>query len=133
MNRANFIGAPHFFNLSQACAMIAAAFGSHVYLVGSAITRRDYRDVDVRLILPDESFDRMFPGISTGWYLDARWSLMCSSISLWLSHHTSLPVDFQVQRQTEANAENVRAPRHPLGVFLCCEDEARATALKDQR
>lgn len=122
MNRANWIGAPAFFELNQACLTLTQAFGCHVYLVGSAMTRRDYRDVDVRCILPDEDFARWFPGLDVnGVAHDARWSLLCSSISLWLSKHTGLPIDFQIQRRTEANAEFPRREghqRHALGLFV---------------
>lgn len=119
MKRANFIPSPHYFNLNMACRTLTEAFGWHVYLVGSAIERRDYRDVDVRLILPDEEYARLFPGLSGNPTLSALWSLMCSSISLYLSQHSGLPVDFQIQQQTEANAAHPEAAaRHPLGIFL---------------
>jgi len=121
MQRANFIGAPEFFELNQACRTLVDAYGYNIYLVGSAIARRDYRDVDVRCILPDEEYARMFPGICCNPSLDARWSLMVSAISLWLSKRTGLRIDFQIQQQTAANAEFKSGDgcvRHPLGVFL---------------
>jgi hypothetical protein len=46
------------FDLHNACAIIAQAYPEcGVYLVGSSIQRRDFRDVDVRCMLPDEMFD----------------------------------------------------------------------------
>jgi hypothetical protein len=118
MKRANYIPAPHFFNLNQACRVLVDAFGAHIYLVGSAIERREYRDVDVRCILPDEDFDRLFPGLSGNPSRDALWSVMCSAISLQLSQHSGLPVDFQIQQQTECNTWSSGRPRHALGLFL---------------
>ena len=118
MKRANFIGAPHFFDLNQACRVVAEAFGHSLYLVGSSLERRDYRDVDVRCILDDAEFDGLFPGlVGHGYAYNARWSIVCSSISLWLSQHSNLPVDFQIQRMTEANAEYA-GPRSALGFFV---------------
>lgn len=114
--RANFIRAPHFFNLNMACRALAEAFDNHIYLVGSSLERRDYGDVDVRCILPDDDFDRLFPNLCGSPSRDPLWSLMCSSISLYLSQHSDLPVDFQIQRMTEANAE-FEGPRHALGIF----------------
>ena len=116
--RANFVPAPHFYNLNQACRIINDAFGSGFgcYLVGSACVRRDYRDVDVRLILDDATYDKMFRGESG---YEAMWSLMCTSISLWLSQQSGLPIDFQIQRQSTANATHAGAPRRqPLGIVL---------------
>jgi hypothetical protein len=129
MSRANFIGAPQFFNLNQACRVIVDAFGCNLYLVGSSMKKRDYRDVDLRLILDDEDFDRMFPGIHEGMRgapsRDARWSLFCSSISEYLATHSCLPIDFQIQRRTEANNEYgaMHHPRNAIGIFIQPKEE----------
>jgi hypothetical protein len=111
------------FNLQQACHTLQAAFefGVGIYLVGSSLTRRDYRDVDVRCILPDEEFDRLFPKCPQNRYLHPLWCVMCSSISLWLCKHTDLPVDFQIQSMTEANTLYPTAEDHRrnfLGLFV---------------
>ena len=117
--RSNYVAAPHFYNLNQACVIVNRAFtnGFGCYLVGSACVRKDYRDVDVRLILDDAEYDRLFGGKDRGGYLNAFWSLQCTTISAWLSTQSGLPVDFQIQRRTEANEQH-DGPRHPLGVFL---------------
>lgn len=104
------------FELNQACRSIVDAYGACIYLVGSATQRQDYRDVDVRVILEDADFDKKYPGIGSNHQLDARWSLDCSAISLWLAKHSGLKIDFQYQRQTEAN--QYEGPRHPLGIFV---------------
>lgn len=114
--RANFLPSPHFFQLNHACLVVVQAFDSHPYLVGSCLIKRDYRDVDVRLILEDEKYDKMFGNTQSG-YLNAFWSLLCTSISMYLSKASDLPIDFQIQRQTQANA-NHSGQRHALGVFL---------------
>lgn len=115
--RANWIGAPEFYELNQACRTITEAFGFNVYLVGSALTTREHRDVDVRCILPDDEYAELFPGIGTNTSLDARWSLLCSALSLWLSKHSGLKIDFQIQQMTDAN-EKFSGHRHALGIFL---------------
>src|SRR5208282_4496459 len=52
--KANYIGSPQVFALEQACRSINEAFdGYGCYLVGSCIERPDWRDVDVRFIMPD--------------------------------------------------------------------------------
>lgn len=116
VKRANYLPVPHVFNLNQACMVLSEAFGYGVYLVGSSLHKRDYRDVDVRAILPDEEYDRLFPGIGIEQH-HPLWSVMCASISLFLEKATGLPVDFQIQRQTEAN-EKYKGARHALGMFV---------------
>lgn len=107
--RAHYIGAPEFFRLNQACRVVSEAFdfGYGVFLVGSSITRPNYRDVDLRCIISDEDFTRLFPGMNEGqgWLHNPFWSLLCSSISLYIAHATGLPIDFQIQSMTEANTK----------------------------
>jgi len=84
------------------------ADGSRVYLVGTVNERPDFRDVDVRLILPDDRFDALFG------HSPALWGAFCYATSRWLSADTGLPIDFQVQRQTEANEKYGEKTRNPL-------------------
>ena len=119
MSRANFLGGPAFFDLNHACRAVTDAFGYSCYLVGSALKRRDYRDVDVRCILSDEDFDRLFSMEQSGLNAtyNARWSLLTVAISQWLSKRSGLPVDFQFQRRSDANIK-FPGPRHALGIFI---------------
>lgn len=94
--------------LDEACGPVRQAFGTPPYLVGSALEKADFRDVDVRLILDDEEFDRLFTGRKE------LWGFLCRAIATYLRARTSLPIDFQIQRQTEANEKHDK-PRNPLG------------------
>ena len=117
MTRANFIGAPEFFNLQFACRAITEAFGFRVYLVGSAIEKRDFRDVDIRCILEDEEFEKIFPNaVKHGAAHNARLALFNAAISEWSSSRTGLKIDFQFQQQTKANQE-FTGQRQALGFF----------------
>lgn len=121
--RAHYIGAPEFFLLNQACVLVEQAFGFGLgtYLVGSSLVRRDFRDVDLRCILLDEDFARLFPGVNGGSsWRHPLWSLVCSSISLHLSRASGLPIDFQIQAQTEANRDypSPEHSRNAVGLFF---------------
>ena len=123
MSRMNWVGAPQLFNLSQACRMVVESFDSGVYLVGSSIHKRDFRDVDVRCIMSDESFAKWFGSTRSPVY-NQRLSLFNSAISAWLSQQSGLPVDFQIQQQTDANEECSTKdghPRQPLGIYMSRE------------
>jgi len=95
--------------LDVAVAPLTAIDGHGLYLVGSAGERADFRDVDVRLILGDDEFDRLFG------HSPELWSVFCYAVSRLLSADTELPIDFQVQRQTEAN-ERHQGTRNHLGL-----------------
>jgi len=121
--KVSHIGAPACFALEMACKQIQAAFDDEedfagIFVVGSCLERPDWRDVDVRMILADEAFARLFPRAhltNATWEFDPRWTLMTVAISQWLSKETGLPIDFQFQPMTFAN-ERHKGPRHAVGL-----------------
>lgn len=98
--------------LDAACGIVARAFPG-TYLVGTAAAGDTWRDVDVRSILADDDFDRLFGG-DDGRH---RWELVCLTTAVYLCGQTGLPVDYQIQRQTEANARHPDGARTPLGRY----------------
>ena len=92
------------------------AFDETPYLVGSAATGKEWRDVDVRLMLDGPEFFAMFPGYREANQQDAKWALICSAISLLGKHMTGLPIDFQIQRAEEANVR-FKGIREPLFIL----------------
>ena len=109
--KTNLLTTVELYNLDDACSLIRRAFGHPPYLVGSAGfgEAASYRDVDVRLMLDDEEFAAACPARE-------RWELLCVAISAYLHERTGLPVDFQVQRMTEAKARFGGQMRRPLGM-----------------
>lgn len=91
---------------------IRDAFGHTAYQVGSSVYGKTWRDVDVRLILPDDEFYSMFPGYRFMHQIDAKWSLICAALSALGQQQTGLPLDVQIQPQTEANAKFGSAAGH---------------------
>ena len=83
------------------------AYGA--YLCGSAMKRSDYRDIDVRIIMPDDEYEAL-----AGVVKPRRLNLM---LTLWGQRVTGLPVDCQVQPVTFANDTypGPDHPRRPLG------------------
>lgn len=114
--RETYVGSPGYFLLNQACLAVNTAFDSICYLVGSSVSYATWRDVDVRIILPNDRFAELFPGLNGNPRTHPLWSLVCSSTSLWLGQATGLPVDFQVQSQAKASFYQGQ-PRVPLGLF----------------
>lgn len=99
-----YLGPHEMRRLDLACLPIRRAFRATPYIVGSVNTRRDYRDVDVRLILAD---DHPVHGMGDIHALNL-------ALSEYLRLTTGLPVDFQIQTQTEANG--FEGARNPVGV-----------------
>lgn len=93
--------------LDDWATLVRHMFSSTPYLVGSVLDGPDWRDVDVRLILPDDQFDQLDRLVSI-----ARLGLC---VSLWGTEATRLPVDFQLQHETTANTL-YPGRRHALGL-----------------
>ena len=119
--KAVYVGAPACFVLEQCCQQLVDAYGYYgCYVVGSSLERADWRDVDVRYILPDEEFSRQFPKAGQYWEHDPKWLLLTVAISQWMSKVTGLPIDFQFQPQTHAN-ERHPGKRNACGIRITTE------------
>lgn len=120
-----YVGAPACFVLERECQFLSRAFGNRCYLVGSAMERPDWRDIDVRLIMDDDDFLALFPGAGpvaeNRWEFDARWIVLTTAISEQLSRQTGLPVDFQFQPRSHAN-ERHKGMRNALGLIFAHSD-----------
>lgn len=132
-----YVGAPACFRLEEAIRPVCEAFGvwtgsglGACYMVGSALERQDWRDVDVRLMMTDEVFAREFPSAGDHWEHDARWLLLTIAISEYLSTRTGLPVDFQFQPQSHAN-EKHGGRRNAIGLKVTAQHTASRVALDE--
>lgn len=121
---ASYLSPPDLHRLDWACVPIRRAFGTPPYLVGSALTRPDFRDIDLRLILDDDVVERMFgPHPATGLLGDnndpPRVRLLLNiALSDLIARAAGLPwpIDFQIQSMTEANTPENDGVRNPMGV-----------------
>jgi hypothetical protein len=116
------VGRPECYLLKLFGAHVDQAFGHVPYHVGSSLTqKRGWRDVDVRLILPDDEYAAYFgawdkaPEPGYGGPRRMMWELAWATLGQKM---TGLPIDFQFQAQTLANQED--GPRSAL-VILASE------------
>lgn len=116
------VGMPATLWLQEFGSQVWAAFGSTPYLVGSALTNemnerpstKQPFDVDVRLILSDEEYERQGFGHPQRAHQNGKWVAMCLAFSELGRRMTGLPIDFQIQQQTDANKDD--GPRSALGI-----------------
>jgi hypothetical protein len=112
--RATYLFVNDFERLEEWCQKAAVLFWRPspgylgLFLVGSALSRPDFRDVDLRVILSDDRFDEEYSN-------PVKVRYMNRALSTWGQRETGLPIDFQVQRQTEAN-ETYTGDRNAMGV-----------------
>ena len=101
------VGMPAAHYLDEFAGHVSSAFDDHygVFLVGSALKSKQWRDVDVRIILPDERYAKM--GFGNPFHQNAKRAALEMAFSALGKHMTGLPIDFQIQQQTDADT------RHP--------------------
>ncbi len=110
------VGMPASLQLNEFGSKIWDAFDEVPYHVGSSLTeKKDWRDVDVRLILDDEEYERMGFGKPEECHHSGKWVALCLAFSLLGKEMTGLPIDFQIQQQTYAN-EKFKGRRSALGL-----------------
>lgn len=108
--RATFLLQSDLAELDAWCARVRTMFMHEMpYLVGSALTSPNWRDVDVRVILDDDVYDDLARKIVP--------AMLNLSVSVWGRKATGLPIDFQIQRMTDANAE-FSGRRNAMGVSV---------------
>jgi hypothetical protein len=102
---AHFLDVTSFIELRFAAAIVKGAFQDSfgIYLVGSALTRKDWRDVDVRHIISDAEFERRFGEFVEPYAGNKFLRAFNLGISGWMRAASKLPVDYQVQPITKAN------------------------------
>lgn len=121
------VGMPATLWLNEFGSQVWSAFGEIPYLVGSAlknelISGRGKKakpspqpfDVDVRVILSDKEYKRQGYGDPKRCHRNGKWVAMCLAFSELGKRMTGLPIDFQIQQQTEANKD--KSPRSALGI-----------------
>jgi hypothetical protein len=88
--------------LTKFGTIVADYFGHDCYHVGSSLTSKQWRDVDVRLILPDDEFAQRF-GKDTSAETNPRLGAVTLAFAALGQQMTGLPVDFQIQTVSYAN------------------------------
>jgi hypothetical protein len=117
------VGMPFWLLLHQFGAMVDRAFGCYPYLVGSALSTRTPRDIDVRLILSDDDFHQRFQ-LSTLNQPLTGWADTCL---VWSSYGTILvgkTIDFQIQNITHNAHVFAGHPRLIIGVAVSSANDA---------
>ena len=78
-------------------------FYNGFYLVGSSLKHKDFRDIDIRTVLPKEGFMEM----------DYTRKAVSMWFSEWLTTRIGFPVDFQIQTREDFDLE--MGPRLEIG------------------
>lgn len=113
--------------LTKFGVIIADYFGHAPYHVGSSLFDKGWRDVDVRLMLPDEEFTRRF-GTNRGTQTNPKLAAITLAFSALGTQMTGLPIDFQIQPESWANENYGGESRSPLIEVHDRESEGESAA-----
>ncbi len=121
MSENSGVGMPAALHLEQFGEVCSDFFGVHVYQVGSSLRGNKWRDVDVRVILDDAIYAALGLGDPENTHTNRKWIALTLAFSALGKQMTGLPIDFQVQQMTYANAKFSRGKtngRSALGIQL---------------
>lgn len=107
------VGMPAWLYLNRFGRVVYEAFGEWPYLVGSAARGKQWRDVDVRLILEDAEYERLFGDPKQPRETNPTWVAFVLAFTELGRKMTGLPIDFQIDHQSTANRIH-DGPRHAL-------------------
>lgn len=110
------VGMPHHLFLNEFGSKIWDTFGVPPYHVGSSLDNKTWRDVDVRLILSDEEYEEMGFGKPDECLDNPKWISLCMAFSALGEKMTGLPIDFQIQQQSDANLK-YKGHRSSIGLI----------------
>ncbi len=97
------VGMPEQIKLNEFGSKVWDYFGSPPYHVGSSLTEKYFRDVDVRMILNDKTYKCMGFGDPGRAHDNAKWVAICLAFAALGREMTGLPIDFQIQQMSWAN------------------------------
>ena len=118
------VGMPSGLYLQDFGEHVRRAFGYIPYHVGSSLANKDgWRDVDVRLILPDEEYAALGYGVPDQQHYNAKWVSTCLAWSAFGKALTGLPIDFQIQQRSYANATFPGNRSGLFSIMVACEHE----------
>lgn len=111
------VGMPQTLLLHEFGSHVWSVFGGPPYQVGSSLAeKRNWYDVDVRMILSDEEYEAWGLGDPKRPHNNAKWVSLCLAYSALGKFLTGLPIDFQIQQRSHANREFEKQPRSALGI-----------------
>lgn len=113
------VGMPDALKLLAFGELVYRAFGHVPYHVGSSLREKSgWRDVDVRLIIPDDEYAAMGLGDPVNPHSNKRWFALVLAWSTFGRTFTGLPIDFQIQQQSWANKTTEPRQEHPRSALF---------------
>lgn len=99
------VGMPANLYLHEFGRLLFAAFGAVPYHVGSSLAGKAWRDVDVRVLLDAAQYKAMGLGEPGREHENLKWCALTMAFSELGRKMTGLPIDFQLQEASWANAK----------------------------
>lgn len=110
-----YLDAPTLLDLESQTSQLRRAFDPYpLLLVGSCLSSPEFNDVDLRVIMDDADFDRIF-GPAKEHHNSELWCCVCLAISKQLSANTGLKIDFQVHKRSNVRSGDIDKDFYVLG------------------
>ena len=108
------VGGSQYVKLCSFGMFLHEVFGEQAYQVGSSVDGKNWRDVDVVVMLSNDCF---WSWAGTHGFHGARWKGICAAFSALGKEMTGLPIDFKIQPVKWAN-ERYPGARNAIGMRI---------------
>lgn len=126
------VGMPQSLLLQQFGNYLCDAFGHIPYHVGSSLKNKDgWRDVDVRVLIPDDEYAAMGLGEAGFEHNSKKWRAVTLAWSAFGKSLTGLPIDFQLQQASYANEKYPTRQGHQRSALFDVSD-CRSAATREE-
>jgi hypothetical protein len=95
-----YVGMPRALYLKMYAEFIDDIFDTNIYLVGSALKRKNWKDIDVVAVLSDQRWESYGFGDPQKRFYNKRWAAYCMSLSSFGKQLIGCEVDFQIHQES---------------------------------
>lgn len=111
-----YVGMPKALYLDMFGRYVRDMFDSDVFLVGSALKTKDWKDIDVVVVISDSLWNNLGFGDPSNRFKNKKWISYCLSISSFGKSLLGCEVDFQIHSKTHSETIHTNDPKCEIGL-----------------
>lgn len=106
-----YVGMPKALYLQSFAEYVKSIFEDDVYLVGSALQTKSWKDLDIVVVISDKKWEGYGFGDPQKRFGNKKWAALCMSISCFGKHLIGCEIDFQIHQKSYVDEVYQNNPR----------------------
>lgn len=95
-----YVGMPRALYLEMYARYLKDIFNADVYLVGSVLKTKSWKDIDIIVVLSDNEWERYGFGDPQKRFKNKRWAAYCMGLSCFGKQLVGCEIDFQIHQES---------------------------------